>query len=175
MKKELCINKNKIYKGKILDLYCDDVLVEFNNHKAKREYITPHDAVCILANINNKFVFVKQFRYAIGQEILELPAGKIDDNEEPIKAAIRELKEETGYISKDMKNIGYFYPSCGNSSEKIYMFYTESLTLDKQEFDENENIELVFLSIDEIKSLLLERKINDSKALACLSYIFINK
>lgn len=174
MKKEVCLSKNKIYKGKILDLYCDDVLVEFNNHKAKREYITPHDAVCILAKVDNKFIFVKQFRYAINSEILELPAGKIDENEKAIDAAIRELKEETGYISLDMKSIGYFYPSCGNTSEKIYMFYSENLKLDKQEFDENENIELVFLSLEEIKNYIKEGKINDSKAFACLAYYLNN-
>ena len=167
--KEITIKENIVYNGKILDLYSDDVLVTFNNHKTKREYIKPHNASCILVIKDNKVLFVKQYRYAVKSSIIEIPAGKIDAGEDSKSAAIRELHEETGLVSKNMTFLGSFYPSAGNSSEEIFVYFTDSFDLDKQNLDENENISLIYLTFDEINEYYKKGLIKDSKFLVGLS------
>lgn len=87
--------------------------------------------------------FVKQYREVIGMETLELPAGIIDEGEEPIQSARRELEEETGLIAKKMEYLGEFYPSCGFTNEKIYIFVATDLSQGQEKKDEAEVINSV--------------------------------
>ncbi|HEY4543749.1 MAG TPA: NUDIX hydrolase, partial [Tissierellaceae bacterium] len=96
---------------------------------------------------------------------LEIPAGKIEVNEEPKETAIRELKEETGYEASNMEYMLEFYSSPGYCDEIIYIFLTDDVTLKEQELDENENIEVQAVQIDEVMKMIKLGKILDGKTI----------
>ena len=122
---EKTINKNYLYKGKILNLRVDDVLV--NNKNEIREVVEHSGGVCILVTNHIEILFVKQYRYCFNEEILELPAGKIDEGETPIDAAIRELREETSMKVNNLTNLGKIYPTVGYTNEEIYLYMTDEI------------------------------------------------
>lgn len=167
--------KRKLYDGKIFDLYCDDILNKETLHRFKREYIhLKNNASCVLAKLeDDKFVFVKQFRHPIHQDTFEIPAGKIEKNEDPKMAAIREFEEEVGYKVLNISYLGSYYPSAGCSDEEIFIYYADKFKKTQQNFDENENIEVVLLTFSQIKEYIKEGKIKDSKTLAALGLYYL--
>ena len=170
-KEEKCLKSNVIYKGRILTLNCDDVLCS-NGEETKREIIHHRGGVTILAELNNKIAFVKQFRYAYKEEVLELPAGKIEEGEEPLLSAERELTEETGLIAERLEYVGEMYPSPGYTNEKIYMYIAHGLKKGKQHFDSDEVLDVIYLTIDEVKAKLDNNEIKDAKTI-CLLYKYL--
>lgn len=93
------VHSNKVYSGKIIDVYSDRVKLQ-NGKVTDRDVVRHKDAAAILALDDDMQVLtVKQYRYPIGKELIELPAGLIDEGEGPLEAAKRELREETGYIA----------------------------------------------------------------------------
>ena len=173
-KKEKCLKSNVIYKGKILTLNCDDVLCS-NGEQAKREIVHHRGGVTILAEVEGKIAFVKQFRYAYGEEVLELPAGKIEEGEKPLKSAERELTEETGLIAEKLVSFGEMYPSPGYTNEKIYMYVAEGLKQGEQHFDRDEVLDVIYLSVEEIDKLVKDNTIKDAKTLCLLYKYFESK
>ena len=167
-KEEKCLKSNVVYKGKILTLNCDDVICS-NGEKTKREIVHHHGGVVILAEMDNKIAFVKQFRYAYKEEVLELPAGKIEEGEEPLSSAYRELTEETGLIADELISYGEMYPSPGYTNEKIYMYVANGLRKGEQHFDSDEVLDVIYLSKDEILKMLQNNEIKDAKTI-CLLY-----
>lgn len=122
-----------------------------NNKEYIRDCVQTNDAVVIIAITNeDKIVFVKQTREVIGEETLELPAGVIDNGEDPKTAALRELREETGYIANSIEFLTEAYASCGYTDEKLYYYVAKHLKMDKQELDEDETItKVIELPIEE--------------------------
>ena len=165
-KEEKTIKENVIYNGKILRLNRDDVSLP-NGGTSIREIVHHHGGVCILAFVDGKVPMVKQFRYAFKKEMLELPAGKLEQGEDPYSAGIRELEEETGYKAESLTDLGYMYPSCGYTNEIIYLFKANNLTKTKMHLDIDENIEVCYFSMDEIIDMINHNEINDAKTI-CL-------
>jgi len=130
----------------------------------------PHAVAIVALDDSNNILLVKQYRPAIGKEILEIPAGLVEDGEHPIDTAIRELKEETGYfpIEDSIEYLGYMYPTVGYSDEILHFV---KLKIDKsicvgQNLDERERIsEVVFMSVDDFIEMAKRLEIHDSKAL----------
>ena len=172
-KEEKCLKENVVYKGRILTLNCDDVLCS-NGEESKREVVHHHGGVCVLAEYEGKIAFVKQFRYSYKEEILELPAGKIEPGENPYDCGMRELEEEVGLIAEKLIDYGVMYPSPGYTNEKIYLYVASGLSKGKQHFDKDEVIDAIFMTKDEIKNLLDNNRINDAKTL-CLLYKYLFK
>lgn len=165
--KEKNLDSTKIYSGKILDLYKDKVLCP-NGNEAYREYVKHSGASCILAIINGKIILEKQYRYPVDEILYELPAGKLDPNEEPVDCAMRELEEETGYRALSINSLGNIYSTCGFSNEKIHLFYTDNLIKTKTNFDPDEFVELEFFTLEEINQMILDNKIVDSKTICAI-------
>ena len=170
-KEEKCLKENLIYDGRILKLNCDDVLCS-NGVTTKREIIHHNGGVCILANIDGKIPFVKQFRYAYKEEVLELPAGKIEKAEDPYNSALRELEEEVGLIADSLEDFGVMYPSPGYTNEKIYLYVAKGIKKGSQHFDKDEVLEVIYLTIEEVKDYLGNNKIKDAKTI-CLLYKYL--
>ena len=125
-----------------------------------RDCVEPGNAVVILPiTENNEVVFVKEEREVIGRISMGLPAGMIDKGEEPIEAARRELKEETGIDAKNIEFLINYYPSCGYTNEQIYIYLARDFSYGKQHFDESEEI----LSIEKIKIEDCLKMINENK------------
>lgn len=166
-KEEKTISSKLIYKGRIINLYNDEIMCP-NGHKAEREYVHHPGGVCILPLYNGYIYFIKQFRYPYHKELLELPAGKLEGLEDPKNAAYRELKEEIGFTSENLEYMGYFYPTCGYTDEVLYLYYSENNIVGDDNPDEDEILELVKLTPKEAYELLDNNKIEDGKTIILL-------
>ena len=107
---EKTVKKNYIFKGKIVNVRCDDALLP-NGKPCTREVVEHNGGACVLYVENNKILFVKQYRYAYGEEVLEIPAGKLEKGEDPALAAKRELEEEAGVKAEKLTLLFVLYPS----------------------------------------------------------------
>ena len=137
----------------------------------KREIVERTSSVGIVAiTQDDEIILIKQYRKAIDKEIYEIPAGMIDFGEEPQKAALRELKEETGFDAKKSEYLLETYSSPGFTNEKIFIFYAEDLILGEQDLDEFENLSVEKIKFDEAIKLISLGEIIDSKSVAGILY-----
>lgn len=166
---EKLLKRKNIYKGKILDLNVDDILID-EKDKSFREVILHNGGVCIaLKDLkDNKFFLVKQYRYVQNKEMLEFCAGKIEKGEDVDKAIKRETIEELGYEVKNLKSLGQMIPTCAYSSEKIYLYYGETKEYVGTNYDDDERINVFKYSFEEIKELIKEGIIDDGKTIALM-------
>lgn len=169
--KEKTLKENIVYNGKILRLNNDDVECD-NGAVATREIVHHNGGVCILAFVDNKVVMVKQYRYAFQEELLELPAGKLEKGENPYDAGIRELEEEVGFRAESLTSLGLMYPTCGYSNEIIYLYLANNLTKVNRHLDFDENIDIYYYSLDEVLEKIQSNEIKDAKTIILiLKYI----
>ena len=170
-KKEKQLSSKEIYKGKILDLWVDDVLCP-NGHQSKREVIRHCKASAILAfDQNGKVILEDQYRYPYDKIIKEIPAGKCDSPEEdPKVTAIRELKEETGFTANNMEYLGCLYPSCAYTDEIIYIYMATGLVAGDQKLDQDETLDYYKVSFNRLLEMISAGEIQDAKTLAAVSF-----
>jgi len=163
------------YKGRIITVK-EYRVVLINGKEAKREVVHHPGAVAILPVLEDGSVFfVKQYRLPAQKVLLEIPAGKLDYGEKPEECAYRELEEEIGYVPGKLKLVHTFYPSPGISDEVLYLFEASNLKRTKENPDEDEFLELVILSKDEVKRYLFENKFEDSKTLIGVYYYLYSR
>lgn len=163
--RERTMSSNKIFDGKILKLRVDTVEMDGQKY-TKREIVERGPSVAVVAvTEDDELLLVKQFRKAVDKELIELPAGMIDFEEEPVKAAIRELEEETGYIAKSCDYILEMYSSPGFCDERIYIFFADGLMIGEQNFDEFESIEVLKVKFEEALKMIELGEIIDSKSI----------
>ncbi|NLD19065.1 MAG: NUDIX hydrolase [Clostridiales bacterium] len=162
------IDSHRIYEGAILNVRRDTVTAV--KGQAYREIIEHNGAVAMVAITDEqKIVMVRQYRYACGRSVLEIPAGKIDKGEsDPLKAAVRELKEETGYTAGKIKYLGKINTSVAYSEEVIHIYAMCSLTLGQQDLDDDEALEVVEYPFMEIYEMAAGGRLVDAKTVAAL-------
>ena len=121
---------------------------------------------------DGKLVMVRQYRHALGETILEIPGGCVDDTDKDFEEAVaRELLEETGYIFSSYEYLGRISPNPSTNSNLLHMFLAKGgRKVASQKLDENEVMEVVLLSVDELKQLLRENKIIQSMHVSCILY-----
>ena len=169
MKENKCFSR-LVYRGRILDLYKDNVVLE-DGREAEREVVRHRDAVCVLAlRDDNNIIMIRQYRYPVGKEIMEIPAGIMEEGETPIGAAFRELKEETGYTAGEMEKVFSFYSSPGFTDEKLHLFVARNLTAGSQNPDPDEQIDIVEIGGGEAYDRVLKGEIEDSKTIIAILY-----
>lgn len=157
------ISGQTLYKGKIVSLHKDIVLLE-NGQEAIREYVSHSGGVCIVALTQNEEVYmVEQFRYPFNKVILEIPAGKLENNEDPLVCGKRELKEETGIVAKYYENLGDFYPTVGCLNEIIYTYLATDLSQSTQNLDTDEFLNVKKIPLVDLYNMVLNGEIQDGK------------
>lgn len=172
--KEKQINSTLLYKGKIIDVYKDDVICP-NGHQSVRELIRHCKASCILAITKEGRILVeRQYRYPYDEVLYEFPAGKCDKGEDPKDTAIRELEEETGYKANKITYLGKMYPTCAYTDEVIYLYLAEDLIKTAQHLDENEALNIFEMSFEEFDNLIKNDEVFDAKTL-CAYQFFLQK
>ncbi len=171
---EKTVNKNYLYQGKILSLRCDDALLP-NGQPCKREIIEHSGGACVLYIENDCVLFVKQYRYAYGEAVYEIPAGKLEKGEDPKCAAARELLEEAGVKSSALRLLYIMYPTPGYTNEKIYIYQAEKGENAQACPDQDEFLSAEFIPLSKVKKMLKNGEIKDGKTLvALLEYFRVN-
>ena len=156
---------DRIYEGKILNLRIDTVELPDKKY-SKREIVEHSGGVGIVAlTEDKKLLLVRQYRKATDRVLLELPAGKLEVNEEPKETALRELKEETGFTAANLEYLLEFYTSPGFSSEKVYLFYGENVTPGEQELETGEFIDVESYSLEDVRKMVRRGEILDAKTI----------
>ncbi|UWG99002.1 NUDIX hydrolase [Dehalobacter sp. DCM] len=155
------ISQETIFEGKIIRVYKDSVRLP-NGKSSVREIVRHPGAVAIVPQLDDKILMVKQYRYALAKETLEIPAGKIDPGETPETCALRELREETGYIG-DITYIGGFHTSPGFTDEIIHIYQAVNLVWSPLEADEDEFLNVVPVLVQEAMDLVIHNGLHDAK------------
>lgn len=163
---EKTVRKNYIYKGKIVNLRCDDAELP-NGDLCKREIVEHPGGAAVLCVEGESVVLVRQFRYAYKEELLEIPAGKLNFGEDPSAAAKRELEEETGLVA-DLVPLTILYPTPGYSDEKIYIYEAKNIRRGTRHPDEDEFLDVVKMPLEEALRLVKSGAIRDAKTIAAL-------
>jgi len=160
------ISREEIFKGKILTLVKDKVLLP-NNNEAEREIILHKGAAAIVpVDDEGRIIFVRQYRHPIGEELLEIPAGLLEEGEEPLESAKRELEEETGYKYSKIRFICKMISSAGFCNEIVHIYLATELKKGKQNLDEDEFISLERYTFEEAVEMIFDGRIKDSKTIA---------
>ena len=163
------IEKQVIYDGKKVRLELHHLENEETGTRHKREVCAHPGAVVILPFVDTEnILLIRNRRYAVGETLVELPAGTLEKGEDPMNCAGRELVEETGYLAARMKSIGDFYSSPGILSEKMYAFAAYDLTRSQSSHEEGEEIELAPASLDDAIDMIRYGQIKDGKTIATL-------
>lgn len=165
---EHTLETSRVWQGKLLDVHVDTVRLP-NHEVTTREYICHPGAVVIIPVLDNgNLIFERQHRYPLGQDFIELPAGKIDPQEPPARTAVRELLEETGYEAAHWRHLGVMHPCIGYSNERIEIYLASGLTLCGQQLDEHEFLEVIELSLEESFNLIRSGELTDAKTITAL-------
>lgn len=166
---ETTVSSRLIFDGKVVHLYKDTVRLP-NGAESVREYVKHVGAVCILPLTDDgEVILERQYRYAVRQILTEIPAGKLDaPGEDPLEAARRELREETGATAREMIPLGDYYGSPAVMGERIRMFLARGLTFGETEFDEDEFLEVFRLPLAEAEAAVLRGEIPDGKTQAAI-------
>ena len=160
---ETTLSSEEIFNGRVIRVTYDKALLE-NGNTSTREVVHHHGGACILpVDENQNITLVRQYRYALGEEMCELPAGKLEKDENPFEAAKRELAEECGLTADHFVDLGVVYPTVGYDSEKIYLWAATGLHNVSQHLDEDEFLDVVKMPLDEALRLVLDGTIKDSK------------
>lgn len=160
------LNRELIVKGSIIDYYQDTMLIP-NGNIVKWDLIDHKGAAAVVAVTDDgKLLMVRQYRNALGRETIEIPAGGLNGRDEPtIEAAARELQEETGCSCDNIELLTSIYTTVAFCNEKIDIYLATGLKSGKQHLDEDEYINVEAYSVDELKQMILDCRIQDSKTI----------
>jgi ADP-ribose pyrophosphatase len=164
------------FDGKVLHLYRDIINLP-NGEKGMREYCKHGGAVAVVPlTREGEVVCVRQYRYALGRVTLEIPAGKFDfPGEDHVEAALRELREETGFTPGKLTDLGELSTSPALLSEIIYIYLAEDMTEGECSPDEDEFLEMVKIPLGELVDMILRGDVVDSKTQAAVLKVWAMK
>lgn len=165
--KERKLSSEMKFDGKLIKVTYD--IAEVNGKEAWREVVHHPGASAVVAiDEDNRIIMEKQFRYALNDYLLEIPAGKLDASEDPLVCAKRELEEETGIIASEWISLGTIATSPGFCNEVIHLYVAKGLSKGEIHWDEDEYVEVERYTFDELLQRISEEKIKDSKTLSAL-------
>ncbi len=164
---EVWHNSELLYEGKIVRLRAGEVTLD-NGKRAFREVVEHPGGVCVVPFTGHSVIFVRQFRIALNDYILEAPAGKLEPGDSPEHRGACELEEETGYVAGDLRYVGKIFASVGFCTEAIHICLALNLRKTKARPEEDERIELVELSIEDVRQGLREHRFEDGKTVVGL-------
>ena len=167
---EKTLSRREVYHGRIVNVHMDDVALP-NGKTAQREVVEHPGGVVILPlDERMQVITVTQYRYPIGQAMLELPAGKLEAGEkaDPAAAALRELREEIGAVPGSFVSLGMLHSSPGIFSETLYLYLARDLILEAPHPDEDEFLKIERIPFDSMVQRIMSGEITDAKTVAAV-------
>ncbi len=166
--REYTKKRNLIYKGRILDLYNDEVELA-DGSEAMREYVRHSGGSSVIAVDEQDYVYlVEQFRYPYGEMLLEIPAGKLNEGESPYDCALRELKEEVGLSAHNIIDLGVIYPSPAYTDEPLHIYYAKDFKVGEYCLDEHELLNVKKVKFDKAVDMVCNNVIKDAKTVTAI-------
>ena len=165
---EKTLKEETIFEGRIFTVKKREVELE-NGNLRQREVVLHNGGAAVLPVDDKGYIYlIRQFRSPFGQEVLEIPAGKLEKGEDPFEAAKRELSEETGFTAKNYTNLGEVWPTVGFCSEILYIWMATELEKGDTHFDEDEFVTLVKMPLKDAWKLCMNGTIKDSKTVVAI-------
>lgn len=157
------LESREIYDGRTIQVAVDKVRLP-NGREMDIEIVHHKGAVAIVPVIGDDVLLVRQYRYATGGWLLEIPAGKLEPGEKPEACAIRETEEETGYRPAELEPLGWIWPTPGFCDEKIWLFLARGLEQTQQGLEEDEVLELERIPLKDAVEKAAKGEIHDGKS-----------
>jgi ADP-ribose pyrophosphatase len=174
MEEEKLLSSEQIYSGKVLKLNLDTVALP-NGRTTKLEILRhPGASAVVPLKDDGRVVLIRQLRHAVGGFIYEIPAGKLDPQEDPRDCAARELEEEIGYHAGSLELLTSIWTAPGFTDEVIHIFQGTNLQQGKQNLDQDEVLEIVEWSLDEAMAKIQDGTIRDAKTIIGLQLVYFN-
>ena len=162
---ETFVSGEDVFKGQLLHVVRDAITLP-NGRAGTREYIKHPGAACIVAEFEDgKLLLERQYRYPMGKVMIEFPAGKLDLGENPLVAAQRELKEESGYWARSWHTLGHMHPLIAYADEIIHIFHANGLVQGDAKLDQDEFLQLFAATPEEITAMIADNRISDGKTI----------
>lgn len=159
------------YKGVIVNIR-KDIVTGIDGKKHTREVVEhPGGVVIIAITDENKVILIKQWRYPVGCQLIELPAGKLEKGEAHFDSAKRELEEETGFVAKSWEYKGFIYTTPGFCDEKLHFYLAKDLVKTQTNFDSGEIIEPYIINIEDAIEMAQQGQIVDAKTIVGLNFL----
>jgi ADP-ribose pyrophosphatase len=156
------VESRRIYNGRVINLRVDTVEARGKSHQL--EIVEHSGAVVVIAQpAPDEIVLVRQHRHAIGEDTWEACAGGIDPGETPEEAAVRELREETGYRARTMRRLWSAYSAPGFCNELLHFFHTDSYDAGEPEPDAEEEIEIATFPLERVREMIERDELRDAK------------
>lgn len=161
----------KIFAGKVFDIQIDKIEYDSGNSGVREVVVHSGGAVVLPVTPEGKIVLVKQYRYPFKKKLLELPAGKLEENEDPAKCAERELTEETGYSAEKITKLGSIYTSPGFCTEELHIYLADNLKAGDHNREEGEyGMEIIELTLSAVNDKIANGEIVDAKTICGIHY-----
>ncbi len=170
--KEKTVEKHVLYTGKIINLRVDDAELP-DGKPCTREMVEHPGGAAILCVEEGKILLVRQFRYAYGEELWEIPAGKLDRGEDPAHAAARELEEETGRVPSSVEFLYLLYPTPGYTNEKLYVYRACGVHAGHVHPDEDEFVSVCAVPVAEAAQMVADGRIRDAKTIIAIQRLLL--
>lgn len=160
---EKTLDQNYLYRGKILTLHVDKAEL-ISGRVVTRECVDHRGGVSVAALTDqNEMLFVRQYRYPYHEAVLEAPAGKLEQGEDPFEAVKREQREETGTTGKNYLGLGKMYPSPGYTNEIISLYACRVESKGELALDEGEFLEVEKIPLEQAGKMVMNGEIPDAK------------
>jgi ADP-ribose pyrophosphatase len=172
--REKLLGSRVVFEGKILRVRVDDVEAS-DGHRSTREVVEHRGAVGVVVIHDGHVVLVRQYRHPTGEELLEIPAGKLEEGEDPEATAHRELVEEVGLRAKALEHLATYYTTPGFSNELFYLYIATDLVPEAGQTEAGEVIEVERYPVDRIRELIDTAQVTDAKTLLGLALYLLRR
>jgi len=172
---EHLIERQELFRGRFLHAFRDTVRLP-DGGEATREYVVHPGGVVVVPLLQGpdgqlRIVLERQYRYPVGQVMVELPAGKLDAGEDPLRCGQRELLEETGYQAREWARAGQMHLAIAYSTEVIHIYFARGLSLGERQLDQGEFLDVFSATPEELMTWCREGAVTDAKTLSCMVWV----
>jgi ADP-ribose pyrophosphatase len=168
---ESLVSSEQLLNGKFLQVKRDTVSLP-DGSQASREYVVHPGAVVVIPLLDDgQLVLERQFRYPVGQVMIELPAGKLDPQEDPLLCGLRELHEETGYTASEWAYAGKMHLAISYSTEIIHIYFVRGLTAGERQLDAGEFLDVFTVPAQQLLDWCADGTVTDAKTMTCAVHL----